>query len=302
MTCALSDIGIMNVEICDFTDFEEVVLSHVPHWDFIDENEYERRRNEAPHIKAYVSDNAYGERLCADVLNALSGEKSVVSVETERVNDEDWENNWKQYYKPFELGERFLIKPEWEPPQKTDRLVLNLDPGRLFGTGLHQTTQLCLCALERHVEKGCAVLDLGCGSGILAIGARLLGAGTAVCVDIDQNAEETVAQNAALNCMDDIVVVVGDAVKDGDVFAGISARKYDVIVANIVADVIIRLAEIIPKLLCGNGVFIASGIISQRADEVIRALSDNNMRVTETAQKDDWLQITAKIMKNCSDG
>ncbi|MBE6870948.1 MAG: 50S ribosomal protein L11 methyltransferase [Ruminococcaceae bacterium] len=299
----LSEIGIQSVEICDFADFDNVVQTHIPYWDFIDENEYDRRKKEQPHIKAYVSDNEFGKELCEKVVFAMAelkkidenGDYGELSVETRSVNDEDWANNWKQYYKPFELGERFIIKPEWEVVDRADRVVINLDPGRLFGTGMHQTTQLCLCALEKYTKAGNSVLDLGCGSGILAIGAKLLGAGKAVCVDIDPNATETVEENAKLNDIDDISVVVGDVAGDKAVYDSIATQKYDIITANIVADVIIAIAPTVQTLLADDGVFIASGIIAPRSEEVIKAIKDSGLVIKETAQKDDWMQITAKL-------
>ena len=183
------------------------------------------------------------------------------------LQDSDWENNWKQYYKPMEIGERLLVIPEWETAEIGDRVPLILEPGLTFGTGSHATTRLCLTALEKEVKGGEKVLDLGCGSGILSIAALKLGAAEALAVDIDEKCLTVAYDNAALNGIgkDTYTVTVGDVLGDGEMRARIGGG-YNIVLANIVADVIIGLAPIARSLLAEGGVFLCSGIIDDRAE------------------------------------
>ena len=217
-----------------------------------------------------------------------------LAVELSGIKEEDWANNWKAYYKPLEIGERLVVRPSWEAIGDTDRVVLSLDPGMAFGTGTHQTTRLCLEFLERLVKNGDEMLDLGCGSGILSIAGLLLGASHAIAVDIDPIVETIAAENAAMNGIkDEYRIMTGDILSDDGIKREISKQRYDIVTANIVASVIIKLAPQIPALLKDDGVFIASGIILERLDEVKDALANNGLKVLEVKKLDEWSALTA---------
>ena len=181
-----------------------------------------------------------------------------------RVNEEDWAENWKKFFHPVKIGKRVLIRPEWESCDNPEgRVVLLIDPGMSFGTGTHETTKLCIEALDEHIKDGAAVLDIGCGSGILSVAALLLGAASAVGVDIDSNAVETAYKNAKLNGLskERFGAYTGDILTD-EACALSFKQEIDVVIANIVADVIIPLCGLVPGFLNKDGIFISSGIIA----------------------------------------
>ena len=207
--------------------------------------------------------------------------------ETEGVEQEDWQNGWRKYYHPMDVGQRLAIVPSWQD-YDTDRVKLILDPGLAFGTGGHETTNLCLEVLDERVKGGERVLDIGTGSGILAIAALKLGAAVAEGVDIDPVAVRTAGENAALNGVaDKLTVLVGD-------LSDKASGKYDIITANIVANAIMSLAPAVPGLMADDAVFIASGIIDSRKDEVIAALEAAGLAVLEVKEKRGWECIVCK--------
>ena len=213
------------------------------------------------------------------------------------MTEQDWANNWRKYFHPMEIGEKIMIKPEWEElTEPTDRIVFNIEPGMSFGTGSHYTTQLCLETLEKCIKKGDKMLDLGCGSGILSIIALMLGADEAVAVDIDPNAVDTAYQNAERNGIDKsrYTVISGNVVTDKDVQAEISKNKYNVVCANIVADVIIGLAPVVRQYMADGAVFITSGIIEDRTDDVTAALTENGFVITDIKRRKDWASVVCK--------
>ena len=186
--------------------------------------------------------------------------------------------------------------PSWEKAEDTGRIVLSLDPGMAFGTGSHHTTRMCLEFLEKTVKAGDDMIDMGCGSGILSIASLLLGAKEAVAVDIDPIAEKIAYENAAMNGIgkDTYTVLVGDVLSDSALQDKLCKKKYDVVAANIVASVIIELSAIVPRLIKKDGVFIMSGIIAERLDEVLGALDKNGFEVLEVKAGDDWRAILAR--------
>ena len=219
-----------------------------------------------------------------------------LSIEVERVRDEDWANNWKRFYKPMEIGRRLLVKPSWEELEApTDRIVLQMDPGMVFGTGTHETTQLCLEMLDAQVQPGMRVLDLGCGSGILSIGALLLGAKSAVGVDIDPNAVDVCYNNADDNGIDRsrYTVRTGNVLDDHG-FVGSLGTGYDLVAANIVAGVIVPLTPLVPRLIRAGGLYIVSGIIGERAPEVEAALEQSGFAVESRLERKDWVAIASR--------
>ena len=297
---ALAEAGVSGVVIEDSVDLKNF-LSRGGQWDYIDEELLNAPDGEAC-IKFYVSDNAYGydslllaERTVMGLVDMDIGlELGRLRFETEQVNDEDWLNNWKKYYKPFEVGERLVVRPEWEEYNGNGKKVVTLNPGHVFGTGLHQSTQLCMEQLESIIKGGESVIDLGCGSGILSITAMLLGAQSALAVDIDKNATDIAYGNAALNgIIDGYRVISGDAIADSLLREDICSQVYDVAVANIVADVIIALTGLAEKCVKTDGFIITSGIIRERAEDVRKALLHGFEIVSETV-KDEWFCIVGK--------
>ncbi|MBQ3405602.1 MAG: 50S ribosomal protein L11 methyltransferase, partial [Oscillospiraceae bacterium] len=205
--------------------------------------------------------------------------------------DEDWENNWKAYYKPVTVGERLFIVPSWEEaPEAPGRVILRLDPGLIFGTGTHATTRMCLEEIEKLDLDSERVLDLGCGSGILAIAALLCGAESAFGCDIDPKAPDIVMENAALNGIgpEDLTVRAGDVLADTRLQKMISKSRYGLVLANIVADVIIALAPLACGWLSEDGRFICSGIIEGRQAEVEKALRDAGFTLAGHRCQEDW--------------
>ena len=269
-------------------------------WDYADPNELTPERE--PFVRAYIADVPENAKIIEAVAPAMDelGKMDMgvdlgsLRIEERLVSEEDWANNWKAYYKPLEIGERLVVRPSWEAIGNTDRVVLSLDPGMAFGTGTHQTTRLCLEFLERLVKNGDEMLDLGCGSGILSIAGLLLGASHAIAVDIDPIVETIAAENAAMNGIkDEYRIMTGDILSDDGIKREISKQRYDIVTANIVASVIIKLAPQIPALLKDDGVFIASGIILERLDEVKDALANNGLKVLEVKKLDEWSALTA---------
>ena len=211
------------------------------------------------------------------------------TVDTLDCADEDWLNNWKQYFQPTPIGEKLLIRPTWrENYDPQGRIVINLDPGLAFGTGTHETTSLCLGVLEKIVKENTTVLDVGCGSGILAIASLLLGAESAVGVDIDPLAVKTARENAVLNNVAEKFTAIEGS------FTEKVEGKFDIVVANIVADAIIFLSEGVKKFMKQDSTYIMSGIIDTRVDEVIEEVS-KNFQITDKLFLNGWYCLVAKI-------
>ncbi len=305
VSAMLFEVGITGVQIDDDIDLQNFLLNNDSQWDYVDESLLNKEYAET-HITFYVSDNAYGNEILSAVRNEIQRFKSMnleinlgsLELTLTNVNEEDWVNNWKKYYKPFEVGKKIVIKPLWEEyKEETDRIIFNSNPGSVFGTGLHQSTQLCISELESYVDQNTTLLDLGCGSGILSIIALLLGAKSAYAVDIDKNAVEIAYENASINNIskDKYFVCSGNVLTDLELQERLGYEKYDVVVANIVADIIIGLAYIVSRQLKQNGIFISSGIIKERFPEVIHALEENHFEVLGINYKDDWVCIVARL-------
>ena len=213
------------------------------------------------------------------------------------IREEDWANNWTQYFKPFPVGKKLFIKPSWEPVTEAakGRTVLEIDPASSFGTGQHHTTRLCLELMESEVQPSTRLLDLGCGSGILSIAALRLGAASAKAVDIDDKCLTVAYENAALNGIgkDRYTVLVGDVLSNGALRETLGGG-YDVVVANIVADVIIGLAPMVRQFLKPGGLFLCSGIIDTRAGEVADALRQNGWEIETTRSGEGWYSYACR--------
>lgn len=298
-------VGLNGVQIQDAADFNDFIENETQYWDYIDES-LEPLKTCETCVTVYLTDDADGRELLSHIrgtvaeLQALDsdGRFGRLAIELSGINEEDWANNWKKYYKPFHLGQKLLIKPEWEELDEADsagQVVLSMNPGHLFGTGTHHSTQLCMVELEKYVKSGDKVLDLGCGSGILSILALLLGAERATAVDIDPAAPATAGENLALNGLDAARyrVLVGNVIDDEALQADIGG-DYDVVVANIVADVIIAMSAAAYAQTKRGGIFITSGIIAPRGDEVKAALTAAGFEIIDTQEQSDWLCMTAR--------
>ena len=296
----LSSLDIDGVAIEDETEFQDFLENNHEYWDYVDE-ELSRRMAGRSRVTFYLEAKEAGFAKMGEVRIALEGLKKERSdcgsllMTVEDMEDADWENNWKQYYKPMEIGERLLVIPQWETAEPGDRVPLYLDPGLTFGTGAHATTRLCLTALEGLVRGGERVLDLGCGSGILSVAALRLGAASALAVDIDDKCRDAAGSNAALNNIapEDFSVRIGNVLTDEALWAEIGGG-YDIVLANIVADVIIALAPGVRALLSEKGVFLCSGIIDNRAEETAAALSAAGLEILERREDSGWFAFTAK--------
>jgi ribosomal protein L11 methyltransferase len=224
----------------------------------------------------------------------MENKYGALSMTLNNVKEEDWENNWKKYFKPLVIGDKFLIKPSWEKVDNTEnRKVLEIDPGMSFGTGTHETTRLCLETMEKCNLSGKNVLDLGCGSGILSIGALLLGAEHVNMVDIDANSVRIAGENTSLNGFDKdkYDVFCGNIIEDEDLRGKLGFKKYDVIFANIVADVLKAMSGYFGDFLKDNGTLIVSGIIVERKQEVEDAIVQKGFKVIENFSEGSWASI-----------
>ncbi len=304
LTSALEDIGIRGFEIEDSADFDEFMQSEFPYRDYVDDDLIKEKADTNVRVKIYVSGNEAGhEQLLSvrELLSSLSSDETLGTLELsfETMNEEDWSENWKQFFHPLKIGERVLIRPEWEECENEDgRVVFTINPGMSFGTGSHATTQLCLEAIEEYTKNGDTILDLGCGSGILSIVACLLGAERATAMDIDKNAVDIACRNAELNGVfsDKFEAMAGNIIDDEALRARFSSEKYDIVAANIVSDVIIGISPFVADFVKDDGIFIASGIITDRLDEVLGYIKEN-FEIIKICDKNDWASIIARPLR-----
>ncbi len=301
----LSDIGIKDVQIEDEEEFNIFLHENKKYWDYVDEALLDEKRGETKVIVYIKNDDTAGEILnniknLAQNLKKTDEENILgrLEIETDGINEEDWANNWKEFFKPIEIGKKLLIQPEWETYKgDSDRIIFTVNPGLTFGTGTHNSTKLCICELEDYVDESKSVLDIGCGSGILSIISLLLGAKYATALDIDPNAVHVAYENAERNNVDTekYKVYAGDILSDCELFDKINTCKYDVIVANIVADVIIALLPIVKKLIAENGTFICSGIINERLSDVADAMQKEDINIDHTRTDGEWSSVVCKF-------
>lgn len=284
--------GATGLVIEDEEDFKAFLEQNRQYWDYVDETLLEKMKG-AARVKFYVTDDADGKAQLETWMAGID-----LPYTTARLQENDWATSWQKYYKPMAIGRRLYIVPEWEKGGAVPdgRTALFLNPGLTFGTGNHASTRLCLEWVEEFAAPGGAALDLGCGSGILSIAALLLGCGEAVGVDIDPKAVGVAYENAAMNGIgkDRYRVRAGDVIADSGLRSDLAHRTYSMVLANIVADVIIPLSAYVGELMAADGVFLCSGIIDSRADEVRVALEKNGLQVTGRKDRDGWVAFAAR--------
>ena len=294
----LADVGIEGVEIQDKqplteSDKQQMFVDIMP--DIPDDDGI-------AYLNFYLDVDEDKEKVLADVRAALAemqefldlGECTITESETE---DKDWINNWKQYFKPFTVDD-ILIKPTWEtiPEEHKDKLLIQIDPGTAFGTGMHETTQLCIRQLRKFITPETELLDVGTGSGILAILSLMFGAKHAVGTDLDICAVEAVAQNCEVNGIDpaQFDMMIGNIITDKEVQDKVGYECYDIVVANILADVLVPLTPVIVHQLKKGGIYITSGIIDDKEQTVVEAVKAAGLEVLEVTYQGEWVSVTAR--------
>lgn len=279
------------IYIEDYSDLENEVME-IAHIDLIEESLLEADRTKGI-VHIYVNPHENPLEAVSFIKERLDSEGIAYEIKIADCATEDWVNNWKQYFHPMPIGERLLIRPAWEDEYDAgNRKVLHIEPGLAFGTGSHPTTKLCLETLEKYIDENSTVLDIGCGSGILSIACLLLGAENAFGVDIDSLAVKTAQNNALENGFDSNRF---NAVK-GNLTDNVSG-KYNVVVANIVADIIMEFNKDVGKFLDDDGVYITGGIIDSREDEVLCSFAQNGFEVIERFEEKGWLVF---VLKKCN--
>lgn len=270
----------------DYSNLEQEVLE-IAKIDLIDEELLKKDRTKGK-IHIYISPKENPSEAVSFLKERFDAENIKYSISVnDKCDVESCLENWKKYFSPIKVGKKILIRPVWRDDfDAGDRKVLNIDPGLAFGTGTHETTRLCLEALEKYVHDGTAMLDVGCGSGILSVAGLILGAKSAVGIDIDALAVKASLQNARLNGVDDRYTAV-----QGNLADKVSGT-FDVITANIVADAIIMLSKDIEKLMDENTVYIMSGIVDSRLDDVISSLPES-LKIIEQSEEKGWICLTA---------
>ncbi len=303
---ALLKFGINDAVIEDAGVFEDFLNSDTLNWDYYDE-ELAGMKNCESCIKIYLADNSQGMELFRKVekyIEDLKKENNEIDmgrleISTRILNDEDWANNWKKYFKPFSVSNKIIIKPSWEELENSaeGKIILNIDPGMSFGTGQHHTTRLCIEQIIKHLNAGDEVLDMGCGSGILSIASLLLGAVKATGVDIDENAVRIAKENAELNNIyeDRLSVFCGDVTDDKNLQDSIGYNKYDILEINIIAQIIMGMSATFPKFLKNGGLVIASGIIKKYVDDVVENFKSLGFEILEINDSEEWVCVTAQL-------
>lgn len=290
VTYMLTQQGIQGVEVVDNTlsneDRKEIIIDYIEEGVIDDNND--------TYVKFYLSDEENIEEKLEIIKNKLIDINNYVDVGTGKIelstmNDEDWANNWKKYYKPFKI-DNIIIKPTWEKYTKRthEDVIIEIDPGMAFGSGTHETTSMCIGMINKYLDNNHSVIDVGCGSGILGITAAKIGAKEVTCIDLDKNAVKAAKENVITNEVEDKVNVL-----NGDLLELVNV-KANMVVANIMADIIMILAKGVSRYLLPNGIFISSGIILDRVEDVKNTLTANGFEILEIKRKGEWAAIVAR--------
>ncbi len=292
----LEMLDIPGVMVEDSQEFQEFLEQNVRAWDVVDDDFREKYEGTETVVKAYISDIPENEALLRAVeetveeLRAMDkeGVYGRLFLEKKSLEEEDWQEGWKQYYKPLRIGSRVLIKPSWEEviPEEGE-VIVELDPGMAFGTGTHETTHMCVLLLEKYLGEDKTVLDIGTGSGILAITCARLGAKEVLGTDIDPLAVKIARENADMNGLSQKI-----SVAEGDLVDAVSGT-YDIVVANIIADIIKILAPKVPPFMKEDGIFIASGIIKDKYEMVKEAVLSAGLTIIEEKEMNEWCALVA---------
>lgn len=304
VTNMLKEMGIEGIIIENPKDLEEFMNKKNSYdWDYID-NKVMELKDVEPNIKFYLEPTKKGNKqldrikiksmiLKSKEYEGVFGPDVTLGrmyVDSKLVDDEDWKENWKEFFKTVRVAEKIVIKPSWEEyeKEKQEDLIIEIDPGMAFGTGTHATTTLCLKLIEKYLKKGDFVLDVGCGSGILSIASSLLGAEKTLGVDIDPIAVAISRENVELNKLAETVEII-----EGDLAKGVFF-KADIIAANLMADLVIMLTEDVAKHLKGNGIYISSGILLEKQFAVVEKIRSYHFEIIEILEQDDWCAIAAR--------
>jgi ribosomal protein L11 methyltransferase len=299
--------GISGWQVFDIDEMREHLADNPKEWDCLDDNIFDKYP-EFVTLMFFVSDDNTGIELIEDVKAEIYNlayslpdvDLGTLDVNLSLVDDDNWLESWKEFFVPFAVGEKLIIKPPWEEYESNDKIVIDINPGHVFGTGHHETTRMCIEALERYIKPGDIMLDLGCGSGILSIIGIILGASESVAVDHSPGAAGVTYLNAEANGVskDKLNVHIGDVLKNKRLIKEIYSQKYDCIVANIITGVIIQLSPILAKMgtLKPGGVYISSGIIDDRLDEVLAEIKNVGFNILETITDGGWVCVIANII------
>ena len=288
---ALTARGFADLVIEDQEEFETFLEENRAYWDYIDED-LQKKLQGLSRIKLYLEDT---DQSSMARLEAAARELEL-PMTVSPLAETNWEESWKDNYPPQEIGQSLVVLPYWREDEETGRRKVILDPGLTFGTGAHPSTQMIMETMEDVVKPGFHCLDLGSGSGILSITALRLGAEKAVGIDIDPKAEDIARENAAYNgfTSPEFTALTGNVTEDKALMASLASEEYDLVLVNIVADVIIALAPVLPRFLTDKSTLICSGILDVRLDDVVSALEQAGLTVTQTREKEDWRCVTAK--------
>ena len=295
----LAEMGIEGIEIEDKVPLSEEDKKRM----FIDLLPDLEEDDGKAYVSFYIEPEKDHDSTLEEVLAAVRQLADFVdigeaTIEKSQTEDIDWMNNWKKYWKPFKVDEHIIIKPTWETVEDVpeDTLVVELDPGTAFGTGTHHTTRLCITQLKKYMQPGQEVLDVGCGSGILSIIALLLGAKEASATDVDIHAVEAAVENARVNGIESDVytVLTGDVISDADFRYKVGEHKFDMVLANIFAEIIIPLSGVVKEMMKPGALFITSGIIDEREEDVRKALTENGFEIMEVTHSGGWVSFTAR--------
>ena len=294
---ALTAGGFADLVLEDQAEFADFLEQNRAYWDYIDE-ELEKKLQGLSQIKLYLEDtDTAGMTRLEKLLEALRPKFGALEMSAAPLAQTNWEESWKENYPPQEVGARLVVLPYWLADTDTrGRLPVILDPGLTFGTGAHPSTQMVMEFMEERIRPGMHCLDLGSGSGILSIAALRLGAAEAVGVDIDPKAENIARENSLYNGFEApaFTAMTGNVLTDTALMDALRSRPWDVVLVNIVADVIIALAPVLPRYLWEKSLLICSGILDTRLEDVTAALSAAGLTVTQVRAKEDWRSITAQ--------